>query len=393
MPTNDEPPASADVVVVGGGVIGAACCLALAEAGLATVLVEAGRLGGGASGACEGNLLVSDKRPGPELELARRSLQLFPGLAERLETDVQLEAKGGLLVALTAAALAELRRHGETMAAAGLRVEPLDPAAALEAEPVLNPELAGAALFAEDMQLCPLRLVLALARGAERRGARVVEGCGLERLVLDGGRVAAVETSRGRVACGDVVLAAGVASAGIAAAVGLDLPLVGRRGQILVSAPHPGLIRRKVYDFGYQATIESRGAGVEVATVLETTRRGNVLIGASREFGDSAAAPDIDVNARLAAGALELAPGLGGLEILRSYAGVRPAIEDGLPAIGPAAGLDGLWLACGHEGAGIGLAPGTAEMIAAMLTGAVPPVAPEAFSPGRFGAGRVGVGR
>ncbi len=381
----DELPASADVVIVGGGVIGAACCHALAEAGLAATLVESRGLGSGASGACEGNILVSDKRPGPEFDLARRSIELYPALAERLDADVQLERKGSLLAALTDEAEEELRLQHELMRAAGLQVEMLDREAAREAEPVLSPDLSAAALVGDDMQLCPLRLVAALASAATRLGARVIQGCEVERVALERDRVVGVETKRGRISSPSVVIAAGVGARRLATGVGLDLPLVGRRGQILVSAPSPGLIRRKVYDFGYLATVESRGEGVEVATVLETTRRGNVLIGASREFDSAPGHPDDDVNALLAARALRLAPALADLRILRSYAGMRPTLADGLPAIGPVAGVEGLWLAGGHEGSGIGLAAGTAEMLAALLTGGATPVSPEMFSPGRFG--------
>jgi glycine/D-amino acid oxidase-like deaminating enzyme len=146
----------------------------------------------------------------------------------------------------------------------------------------------------------------------------------------------------------------------------------------------PGLIRHKLYDFGYRTTVrEHQEDSVQIATVLECTRRGNVLIGASREFRDTSAEPDPAVDAALARHALRLAPGLAGLKILRSYAGVRPTRPDGLPAIGTFDSTEGLLVATGHEGAGIGLAPGTAEMIAAQVAGREAPVAPEAFRPDR----------
>ncbi len=158
----------------------------------------------------------------------------------------------------------------------------------------------------------------------------------------------------------------------------------GRRGQILVGAAMPGLIRRKVYDFGYRATVTDHEDGVKVATVLEATRRGNVLIGASRELRETSVEPDPAMNALLAERALELAPGLAAVRILRSYAGVRPTLPSGMPVIGPVGGVEGLWLATGHEGAGIGLAPGTAEMICALVTGGETPVAADSFSPSRL---------
>ena len=379
-----EVPASADVVVIGGGVIGAACCHALAEAGLATALLEAEELGSGASGACEGNVLVSDKSPGPELELARRSIELYHDLAERLQADIQLESKGSLLVAVSDEAGEELRRESVWMRELGLQAELLDGSAAHGAEPVLRPDLSAALFVAEDLQVCPLKLVLALALSSARLGARLIRRCKVEAVELAGERVVGVRTSRGRIACSSVVVAAGLSTRELMQTLELELPLVGRRGQLLVSAPSPGLITHKVYDFGYRATVEEHEQGVQVATVLETTRRGNVLIGASREFRETSDEPDVEVDALLAARALELAPGLAGIKILRSYAGVRPTLPDGLPAIGGVPGIEGLWLACGHEGAGIGLAPGTAEMICSLISGGDTPVDPELFSPGRL---------
>ncbi len=348
------------------------------------VLIESDQLGSGASGACEGNILVSDKSPGPELDLARRSLTLYAGLKGRLDADVELERKGGLLVAASAGAETELVRQGDWMRGTGLDAELLDPATACEAEPVLRPDIAGALLVADDLQVCPLKLVVAYALAATRLGARVVQGCMAVGIECSGERVTGLRTNRGHIACTSVVVAAGVPSRDLLRPLGLDLPLTGRRGQILVSSPMPGLITRKVYDFGYRATVVDRDPRVRVAVVLETTRRGNVLIGASREFRETSRESDIEVDVLLAERALEFAPGLAGIKILRSYAGIRPTLPDELPAIGPVPGVDGAWLACGHEGAGIGLAPATAEMIGGMLAGGETPVEPRSFRPDRF---------
>ncbi len=374
-------------MVVGGGVIGTACCHSLAEAGFTTALIERDQVGSGASGACEGNVLVSDKSPGPELDLAKRSLELFHGIEQRLEADVQCESKGSLLVATTPDAADELKEQMGWMSDAGLEIELLDAAATREAEPVLRPDIAAGLVVADDLQVCPLSLVAAFTSASARLGTHVIQGCEVEAIELVSGRVASVRTERGDISCSSVVVAAGVSSRTLLEPLGFSLPLVGRRGQILVGAPTPGLIRRKVYDFGYRATVVDHDQGVQVATVLETTRRGNVLIGASREFRETASASDAAVDALLAARALELAPGLAGIQILRSYAGVRPTLRDSIPVIGELDGAQGLWLACGHEGAGIGLAPATAELICSLISGGEPLVEPAAFSPDRLFSG------
>lgn len=381
-------PSSCEVAVVGGGVIGAACSHALTEAGVPNVLLEAGQVGAGASGACEGNVLVSDKTPGPEFEMARRSLALYEDLEERLGADIQLEAKGSILVAPTEAALDLLGGDARWLGEEGVTTQLLDAEAALRAEPALDPGIAGALFVADDLQLCPMRLVRALVAASVGGGARVVPSCPARAIEVRAGRVVAVVTDQGRLACSTVVVTAGLATGRLLATAGVRLPVSGRRGQILVGARAPGLIRHKVYDAGYRTTVEARDEpGVQVATVLETTRAGNVLIGASRELGSAASGADVDVDARLARNALALAPGLAGLRILRSYAGVRPTLPDGLPAVGPVPAVAGLLVASGHEGAGIGLAPATAELIAAHVTGGGSALSPEPFLPGRLTAG------
>src|SRR5436309_14015104 len=93
--------------------VGAACAFYAARAGLDTVLVDRGPVAGGTTGAGEGNLLVSDKEPGPELDLALLSLRLWTDVADHVASvtgaGFEFEPKGGLVVAADAAALPALR--------------------------------------------------------------------------------------------------------------------------------------------------------------------------------------------------------------------------------------------------------------------------------------------
>ena len=82
--------------------------------------------------------------------------------------------------------------------------------------------------------------------------------------------------------------------------------------------------------------------------------------------------------------AIELFPFLRAVAVIRAYRGFRPYSPDHLPVIGPDPRRPGLFHACGHEGAGIGLAPGTADLITAALTGAPPALDPAPFRPERF---------
>ena len=370
---------SADVVVVGAGIVGAACAFELAGAGLDVCVVERAAIASGTTGAGEGNLLLSDKPPGPELALAQVSLARWRELAEELEDDFELERKGAVVCAATAPGLTALRELAVAQRGAGVQVRDLDLDGALQLEPSLSRDVAGAAHYPEDMQLQPMRAAAALLRGARGRGARVLTGCEVRGIA--GG---AVETSQGKIAAGAVVNAAGAWGAKLAGLAGASLPIAPRRGVILVTEPLPPTVFHKVFAAEYVSDVGSADAALQVSAVVEGTPSGTVLIGASRERVGFDRDYPTDVMRRLAAAATALFPVLARVRVIRSYTGFRPFSPDHLPAVGADARVAGLWHACGHEGAGIGLAPGTARLLRALMTGTPPPLDPAPFDPARF---------
>jgi glycine/D-amino acid oxidase-like deaminating enzyme len=399
-------PRSADAVVIGAGMVGASAAAALAAAGRRVVVVDRSGPLGGTTAAGEGNILVSDKLPGPELELALRSVALWqkfadevnetggldaadvPGRAQSLGGRFEFEVKGGVVAAHDEAQLTALLELAERQRAAGVEVRPLDPGGLREAEPRIAPSLAGGAFYPQDSQVQPMKAALAFLARARRDGARVVGGAdvlALER--APGGAAATLVTSRGRVAAPVVVNAAGPWSGAVAQRLGTSVPVRPRRGRILVTEPlPPAVIRHKVYEADYVGAVVSDSAALQCSAVVEGTAGGTVLVGSSRDAAGFSAAPDPAVLAEMARRAVRLFPFLARVRAIRSYTGFRPASPDHLPVIGPDATVPGLFHATGHEGAGIGLAPATAELITALVAGTVPPVDPAPFAPARFAA-------
>jgi glycine/D-amino acid oxidase-like deaminating enzyme len=381
-------PRSADAVVIGAGMVGAATAAFLAATGRRVVVVDRSGPLGGTTAAGEGNILVSDKLPGPELTLALRSAALWREFAG-LERDggFEFEAKGGVVAAQDGAQLAALLELAERQRAAGVEVRPLDPGGLREAEPRSAPGLAGGAFYPQDSQVQPMKAVLAFLRRARRDGARVVSGASV--LALErgpDGRAVALVTSRGRVAAPVVVNAAGPWSGEVATRLGASVPVWPRRGRILVTEPLPAaVIRHKVYEADYVGAVVSDSAALQCSAVVEGTASGTVLIGSSRDAAGFSAAPDPAALAEMARRAVRLFPFLAGVRAIRSYTGFRPASPDHLPVVGADAEVPGLFHASGHEGAGIGLAPATAELITALVAGTAPPVDPAPFTPARFG--------
>lgn len=129
---------TADVVVVGAGAVGAACAYFAATQGLTVRVVERGSIAGGTSSACEGNLLVSDKEEGPELDLAVYSRSVFRSDLAEHGARWEFDAKGGLVVAATEPGAAALTGLTARQRRAGIEVVEVD----ADRLPDYEPELA-----------------------------------------------------------------------------------------------------------------------------------------------------------------------------------------------------------------------------------------------------------
>ncbi|MCC8452163.1 NAD(P)/FAD-dependent oxidoreductase [Streptomyces rochei] len=357
------------VVVVGGGVVGAACAFHAASAGLDVTVVDRGPVGAGTTSRGEGNVLLSDKEPGPELDLARLSRALWDEAGDELGADLfELEPKGGLVVARTDEGLAALGVFAARQARAGVRVEPVD--RVRELEPHLAPGLPGGVHYPQDAQVQPVRAAVALLDAAVRRGARTRTAEVAAAVTGRDGALTGVRTAAGDVLPADAVVnAAGTWGGEVGRRLGAPVEVLPRRGFVLVTEPLPPMVRHKVYSADYVAGVASSDAGLETSCVVEGTRGGTVLIGASRERVGFDTRLNPAVVTRLAAQACRLFPFLRGTHLIRTYRGFRPYCPDHLPVVGPDPRAPGVVHACGHEGAGIGLAPATGALVTAHLLG------------------------
>ncbi|MEU6930941.1 FAD-dependent oxidoreductase [Streptomyces sp. NPDC046374] len=371
---------SLDAVIIGAGVVGAACAFYAARSGLSVAVVDRGPVAGGTTGAGEGNLLVSDKEAGPELDLALLSTRLWRELAGELP-DTEYEPKGGLVVAPDETTLKALRTYAEGQRAAGVEHAEVTADRLHDLEPHLAPGLAGAFHYPQDAQVQPAK---AAARLLAASGAEVHLGEQVTEILTDAtGAVRGVRTPRRELLAPAVVNAAGTWGGEIARLAGTHLPVLPRRGFVLVTEPLPRVVRRKVYAADYVADVASDSASLQSSAVVEGTPSGPVLIGATRERVGFDRTLSTEALRRLAAQAQALFPVLAQVDVQRVYHGFRPYLPDHLPAIGADPRVPGLHHACGHEGAGIGLAPGTGAIVAARLAGTEPPMDPAPFRPDR----------
>ena len=378
----------ADVVVIGAGVVGACCARACAEVGLTVVVVDRGAVAGGTTGGGEGNILVSDKEPGPELDLALLSRGLWAEMAGALGDSFELDPKGGLVVAASASTYEQLLRFADAQRACGVVAEPVAASDLPDLEPRISRDLAGGVLYPQDMQVQPMLAAAHIIESARATGrTTLLTECAVTGIDVDAtGAISGVRTAQGVISTRYVINAAGTWGGEIAALAGVELPILPRRGFILVTEPLPPVVHHKVYAADYVANVASDNAGLETSAVIEGTHSGTILIGASRERVGFDKTLDWHVLGRLARQAIDVFPFLADVQLLRTYGGFRPYCPDHLPVIGPDPRVPGLLHACGHEGAGVGLAAATGHVIAQVLTDVPSSIDLAPFAPERFEA-------
>ena len=374
-------PLRTEVVIIGAGIVGAMCAYYVNRAGLKAIVIDRGTVASGTTGAGEGNIMVSDKSPGPELELALKSRDMWFEVAHDLGNEFELVAKGGLAVSRgDASSLFEL---SNSQSIAGVQTKRVGAFEIQELEPFISKEIQNGVHYPQDAQCQPMLAAAHILRQLQRRGLEFIghkEVLKIERKSEN----LTVRTSTLDIQSDYVVNAAGTWAGEIARLAGSELPIMPRRGFILVTAPLPKYVNHKVYDSDYVDNVASSDADLQTSTVIEGTQSGTILIGASRERVGFDKSISVSVIQRLARQATSLFPILAGAQLLRVYNGFRPYSPDHLPVIGADSLIPGLYHCAGHEGAGIGLSAGSGKVIAQLIKNETPIVNPEPFSPARF---------
>jgi glycine/D-amino acid oxidase-like deaminating enzyme len=359
-------------IVIGAGIVGAACAAALAERGVRVTVIEREFPACRTTAAGMGHLVAMDDSPA-QLALTARSIEIWKALAPSLPGNVELEPTGTLWIAEDDAQLGALRARQSVYRAAGVASELLDERATRDAEPNLRPGLAGALRVAGDSVLYPPTAALALLDRARASGARIVHA------TVDAIMEHGVRCGTGTMKADVIVRATGAGVAGLAP----SLPIVPRKGHLAITDRYPGFCRHQIVETGYLTSAHVMSSE-SVAFNVQPRSTGQVLIGSTRELVGFDGAINRPLLAKMLARATSFMPSLAGLSVIRSWTGFRPATADKLPLIGWWPGVPGLLIAGGHEGLGITTATGTAEIIAALVTGGASPVDPAPFAPDRI---------
>ena len=365
---------TADVLIIGSGIVGAACADSLSAAGLRVTVVEGDVIGGGATAAGMGHIVVMDDNE-PEFALTRYSRSLWRALAPELPATVEFDSCGTLWVAVDHEEMEGARRKALTYAEHGVLAEILDPHSLSEAEPHLRAGMAGGLLVPDDCVIYSPCAAAWLVKRAKLRGATVRVG-GVVTAVQSGGVTLQDSTV---LSAGVTICAAGTATSQLFPA----LDVRPRKGQLAITDRYPGLLRHQVVELGYLKSAHAHAAET-VAFNVQPRKTGQVLIGSSRQYGDTGRVIDHAQLSRMLRRAVDYMPALGQLSVIRTWTGFRPATPDNMPAIGPCPGLPNVYLATGHEGLGITTSLGTAALLRDIITGRTPAVDPAPFLPARL---------
>lgn len=200
---------TSDVIVIGAGITGCATAFFAAKAGLSVTVLERDLPVSGTTSRCEGNILVSDKELGPELELMQYSLGVWTGELAEFGHLWEFERKGGIIVASRESSLASLERVTTAQRNFGITASALSSDDLRELEPHVTDAALGAAHYPEDSQVQPILAAAEMLRLASAAGATLVTRAPVTALLRDGDRVIGARTPRGDFTAAQVVNAAG----------------------------------------------------------------------------------------------------------------------------------------------------------------------------------------
>jgi len=374
---------TADVVVLGGGSTGTSAAFQLARRRYGKVmLVERDSVGAGPTAKSIGIIRLHYSHE-PLIRLAARSLELFEGFEGLTGATADFTRCGFLLLA-PEREMGVLRANVELQHRFGIGSSVLTPPeiAALDPRMALD-DVAGAAWEPKSGFADGYATATGFAAAARREGAEIWEKTAVGRLIVDGGRVRAVQTARGEISTPTVLAACGPWTPALLQPLGVNVPIESSRQQVVQLAPPPG--------FGaLGVVIEDLAQGFYVRPEAGNT----VLAGVLEEEAEQIVSPDafdrgvdLDFVERVGQMWARRYPGAQDAEVRRGYASLYDITPDWQPVLGAVDGIGGLYIAAGFSGHGFKLSPGLGEVLAAIIAGETAGIDVSMFRLSRFAEG------
>jgi glycine/D-amino acid oxidase-like deaminating enzyme len=336
-------------------------------------IVEADTVGGGATAAGMGHVVIMDDSPA-QFALTRYSQSLWAELAPQLPVDAEYDRCGTLWIAADNEEKREAHRKHAVFAAAGIRTEILDGRALAEAEPNLRRPLTGALRIPSDAILHAPRVAAYLVVLAREAGATLYLGA----TVKSAAREIVLFEDGTAISTAHIIYATGASATRLLP----QLQIRKRKGHVVVTDSYPNFAHHQLVELGYLKSAHSMDRD-SVAFNMQPRRSGKLLIGSSRQFDQEGREVDEVILASMLARAAEYMPALGSLSDFRVWTGFRAATPDKLPLIGPTEDPT-VFLATGHEGLGITTSLATARLLTDHLLNRESAIPIDPYLPARF---------
>ncbi len=351
-------PASADIVIIGGGVMGASTAYHLARAGAGSILLLEREpfLGQGATGRCAGGVRYQFATE-VNIRLSIASLAMLERFREETGVDPQYRQCGYLFVLTNPEDITAFERNLTLQRSLGVNTEWWTGDDVRQRLPLMRfPDALAATYHARDGLADPHSVVHGYAKRAAELGARIETAVEVVGLDVSHGRVRAVLTTAGRVACGAVVNAAGPWMAVVGRMAGVEVPVTPLRRQMVTTTPIPSLPEDFpfVIDFAQSLYFHREGQGI--------------LTGMSNPKEQPAFDQSIDEAWELVAleAAAQRMPVLERAGRLSRWAGLYEVTPDAHPIFGPTP-VEGFWLVGGFSGHGFMHGPISGLLVAEFL--------------------------
>lgn len=414
------------IVVVGGGVIGCFTAYFLTRLGARVVLLERDRLGSGASlgncgyvcpshvlplatpGAVRQTLrammsrdspIAISRTPSPSLlawfarfatrcreapmneaaearhRLLAESKRLYTEMVERGEIACDWRETGLLVVYRSGSeferfrSVADRLRHDFEVSSTAL-----DSSQLCQHEPTLRPGLGGGWLFKDDVQIDPAVLMGSLKSLLLGCGVDIHESCEVRRLVIEAGRLVAVDTSTGCLEVSGMVLCTGAEAPAFARMLRCTLPIQPGKGYSITKATAGPVPRTPLIFEESHVAVSPLHKALRIGSTME-------FAGYNRELN----AKRLGLLSRATREHLRESPDLSDAD---NWAGWRPMVYDGVPCIDRAPAAPNAIVAAGNGMIGLSTAPATGQLAAALATGTTPPFDATPYRVSRFGRTR-----
>ena len=427
VPADTVIPEATRVVVVGGGIIGVCTAFFLARKGVPVVLCEKGEIAAEQSSRNWGWCRKMGRDPREAL-LAAEALRLWPEMNTLVEAETGFRRSGIVYLCRTQKELAKREAwHEQVGKPMGLDSRLITRDEAVRVLPGFAGPLLAALFTPSDGRAEPAHAAPAIARAARRAGATILTGCAVRGVETAGGKVSAVMTEKGRIACDAVVLAGGAWSRLFCRPMGLRLPQLKVMSSVLRTEPLSGgpeasvsgfgFGLRKRLDGGYTVASWSRNISDITPDTFRFMRdfwpallahKGDISLRFGRAFFrelgqpgnwemdgpspfervrvlDPPAHPGIVEQARVHV--TQAFPVFHAMRVAQQWGGLIDVTPDGIPVISGVDDVPGFFIATGFSGHGFGIAPGAGRLMAELVTGDAPVVDPTPFRYSRFSDG------